>query len=61
MDAEASYYEAKKKLTDDKNAQSAKDENDYHQGYPYGKLQGNFRKTRHPFLFFCALLFAMTF
>ena len=31
MDAEASYYEAKKKLTDDKNAQSAKDENDYYQ------------------------------
>ena len=30
MDAEASYYEAKKKLTDDKNAQSAKDENDYY-------------------------------
>lgn len=30
MDAEASYYEAKKKLMDDKNAQSAKDENDYY-------------------------------
>ena len=30
MEAEASYYEAKKKLTDDKNTQSAKDENDYY-------------------------------
>ena len=30
MEAEASYYEAKKKLTDDKNAQSAKDENDFY-------------------------------
>ena len=30
MEAEASYYEAKKKLTDDKNTQSAKQENDYY-------------------------------
>ena len=30
MDAEASYYEAKKKLADDKNVQSAKQENDYY-------------------------------
>ena len=30
MDAEASYYEAKKKLVDDKNVQSAKQENDYY-------------------------------
>lgn len=30
MDAEASYYEAKKKLADDKNTQSAKQENDYY-------------------------------
>lgn len=30
MEAEASYYEAKKKLVDDKNAQSAKQENDYY-------------------------------
>lgn len=30
MEAEASYYEAKKKLADDKNTQSAKQENDYY-------------------------------
>lgn len=30
MEAEASYYEAKKKLVDDKNVQSAKQENDYY-------------------------------
>ena len=30
LEAEASYYEAKKKLTDDKNTQSAKQENDYY-------------------------------
>ena len=30
MEAEASYYEAKKKLADDKNMQSAKQENDYY-------------------------------
>ena len=30
MDAEASYYEAKKKLADDKNTQSAKQENEYY-------------------------------
>ena len=30
LDAEASYYEAKKKLVDDKNVQSAKQENDYY-------------------------------
>ena len=30
MEAEASYYEAKKKLVDDKNTQSAKQENDYY-------------------------------
>ena len=30
MEAEASYYEAKKKLPDDKNTQSAKQENDYY-------------------------------
>ena len=30
MDAEAAYYEAKKKLVDDKNVQSAKQENDYY-------------------------------
>lgn len=29
LEAEAAYYEAKKKLTDDKNVQSAKQENDY--------------------------------
>ena len=30
LEAEASYYEAKKKLVDDKNVQSAKQENDYY-------------------------------
>ncbi len=30
MEAEAAYYEAKKKLVDDKNVQSAKQENDYY-------------------------------
>lgn len=30
LEAEASYYEAKKKLADDKNTQSAKQENDYY-------------------------------
>ena len=30
LEAEAAYYEAKKKLVDDKNVQSAKDENDYY-------------------------------
>lgn len=30
LEAEAAYYEAKKKLTDDKNVQSAKQENDYY-------------------------------
>lgn len=30
LEAEASYYEAKKKLADDKNVQSAKQENDYY-------------------------------
>lgn len=30
LEAEAAYYEAKKKLTDDKNTQSAKQENDYY-------------------------------
>ena len=30
LEAEAAYYEAKKKLTDDKNTQSAKEENDYY-------------------------------
>ena len=30
LEAEAAYYEAKKKLTDDRNAQSAKEENDYY-------------------------------
>lgn len=30
MEAEAAYYEAKKKLADDKNTQSAKQENDYY-------------------------------
>ena len=30
LEAEASYYEAKKKLVDDKNTQSAKQENDYY-------------------------------
>lgn len=30
MEAEASYYETKKKLADDKNIQSAKEENDYY-------------------------------
>lgn len=30
MEAEAAYYEAKKKLADDKNVQSAKQENDYY-------------------------------
>lgn len=30
MEAEAAYYEAKKKLTDDRNVQSAKEENDYY-------------------------------
>lgn len=30
LEAEAAYYEAKKKLADDRNAQSAKEENDYY-------------------------------
>lgn len=30
MEAEAAYYEAKKKLTEDRNVQSAKEENDYY-------------------------------
>lgn len=30
LEAEAAYYEAKKKLADDKNTQSAKQENDYY-------------------------------
>ena len=30
LESEAAYYEAKKKLTDDKNTQSAKEENDYY-------------------------------